>query len=95
MYLKVYIHSLSIITTISCMHKDLNQWFTTCNIHIGVLCDYYQDDQKNPEPLIYFILHGQVINHQPYDNKADVYSFAIVLSELMTSKVVMLFYMSF
>ena len=46
MYLKVYIHSLSIITINSCMHKDLNQWFTTCNIHIGVLCDYCQDDKK-------------------------------------------------
>jgi len=29
----------------------------------------------------------EVINHLPYDNKADVYSFAIVLSELMTSKI--------
>jgi len=29
----------------------------------------------------------EVINHQLYDNKADVYSFAIVLSELMTSKI--------
>ncbi|XP_062197496.1 serine/threonine-protein kinase STY46-like [Phragmites australis] len=29
----------------------------------------------------------EVINHQPYDNKADVYSFALVLWELMTSKI--------
>ena len=60
MYLKVYIHSLSIITINSCMHKDLNQWFTTCNIHIGVLCDYYQDDQKNPEPLISLFCMGRL-----------------------------------
>ncbi|WVZ54330.1 LOW QUALITY PROTEIN: hypothetical protein U9M48_005142 [Paspalum notatum var. saurae] len=29
----------------------------------------------------------EVINHQPYDSKADVYSFALVLWELMTSKI--------
>uniref|UniRef100_A0A0E0J750 non-specific serine/threonine protein kinase n=1 Tax=Oryza nivara TaxID=4536 RepID=A0A0E0J750_ORYNI len=29
----------------------------------------------------------KVINHQPYDNKADVFSFAIVLWELITSKI--------
>ncbi|KAL6639789.1 hypothetical protein ACP70R_022611 [Stipagrostis hirtigluma subsp. patula] len=29
----------------------------------------------------------EVLNYQPYDNKADVYSFAIVLWELMTSKI--------
>ncbi|EPS59361.1 hypothetical protein M569_15448, partial [Genlisea aurea] len=28
-----------------------------------------------------------VINHQPYDHKADVFSFAIVLWELVTAKV--------
>jgi serine/threonine protein kinase len=31
----------------------------------------------------------EVINHQPYDNKADVFSFAIVLWELVTSKVLL------
>ena len=29
----------------------------------------------------------QVINHKPYDHRADVFSFAIVLWELVTSKV--------
>lgn len=29
----------------------------------------------------------EVINHQPYDQKADVFSFAIVLWELVTAKV--------
>ncbi|KAL5703687.1 non-specific serine/threonine protein kinase [Ranunculus cassubicifolius] len=29
----------------------------------------------------------EVINHQPYDRKADVFSFAIVLWELTTAKV--------
>lgn len=33
-----------------------------------------------------FILH-KVINHQLYDQKADIFSFAIVLWELATSKV--------
>ena len=30
----------------------------------------------------------QVINHQQYDEKADVFSFAIVLWELVTAKVI-------
>jgi len=29
----------------------------------------------------------QVINHKPYDHRADVFSFAIVLWELVTSKI--------
>lgn len=29
----------------------------------------------------------KVINHQPYDQKADVFSFAIVIWELVTAKV--------
>uniref|UniRef100_M8B0Q9 Serine/threonine-protein kinase HT1 n=1 Tax=Aegilops tauschii TaxID=37682 RepID=M8B0Q9_AEGTA len=36
-----------------------------------------------PEKLLSY----QVINHKPYDHKADVFSFAIVLWELVTSKV--------
>jgi hypothetical protein len=39
---------------------------------------------------INLLLCFQVINHQPYDNKADVFSFAIVLWELITSKVFIL-----
>ena len=31
-------------------------------------------------------LFHKVINHQPYDQKADVFSFAIVLWELVTAK---------
>lgn len=37
--------------------------------------------------LIISSAHLQVINHQPYDQKADVFSFAIVLWELVTAKV--------
>lgn len=32
------------------------------------------------------VLFHKVINHQPYDQKADVFSFAIVLWELVTAK---------
>ncbi|GMP55714.1 hypothetical protein CsSME_00020451 [Camellia sinensis var. sinensis] len=31
--------------------------------------------------------NDKVINHQPYDQKADIFSFAIVLWELVTAKV--------
>lgn len=46
-----------------------------------------------PTPYLLFIflrnavLFHKVINHQPYDQKADVFSFAIVLWELVTAKV--------
>jgi hypothetical protein len=41
------------------------------------------------------LLKFQVIEHKPYDHKADVFSFAIVLWELLTGKVtaVAFFYM--
>lgn len=35
--------------------------------------------------LVSFVLH-KVINHQPYNQKADIFSFAIVLWELVTAK---------
>jgi len=42
------------------------------------------------------LLKFQVIEHKPYDHKADVFSFAIVLWELLTGKVtaVAFFYMN-
>ena len=41
--------------------------------------------------LMAILIIFKVINHQPYDQKADVFSFAIVLWELMTAKVRLLF----
>lgn len=38
--------------------------------------------------LLTLFLLCKVINHQPYDQKADIFSFAIVLWELVTAKVV-------
>ncbi|XP_019453355.1 PREDICTED: serine/threonine-protein kinase STY8-like isoform X2 [Lupinus angustifolius] len=40
-----------------------------------------------PEYLTVIIFSHKVINHQPYDQKADVFSFSIVLWELVTAKV--------
>ncbi|XP_022749667.1 serine/threonine-protein kinase STY46-like isoform X2 [Durio zibethinus] len=46
---------------------------------------------NNPLGLTYYThprtQKKEVINHQPYDQKADVFSFAIVLWELVTAKV--------
>jgi divalent metal cation (Fe/Co/Zn/Cd) transporter len=36
------------------------------------------------------LLKLQVIEHKPYDHKADVFSFAVVLWELLTGKVMAL-----
>ncbi|XP_047049812.1 serine/threonine-protein kinase STY46-like [Lolium rigidum] len=46
-----------------------------------------QDGQMTAEIGTYRWMAPEIINHKPYDHKADVFSFAIVLWELMTSKV--------
>lgn len=40
-----------------------------------------------------FYFKLKVIEHKPYDHKADVFSFAIVLWELLTGKVWWLFHL--
>ncbi|XP_014756465.1 serine/threonine-protein kinase STY17 isoform X2 [Brachypodium distachyon] len=46
-----------------------------------------QEDQMTAETGTYRWMAPEVINHKPYDHKADVFSFAIVLWELVTLKV--------
>ncbi|OEL16095.1 Serine/threonine-protein kinase STY17 [Dichanthelium oligosanthes] len=83
-----YLHQKGII------HRDLK----SANLllgkdHVVKVADFglarSQDEggAMTAETGTYRWMAPEVINHQPYDNKADVYSFAIVLWELMTSKI--------
>jgi serine/threonine protein kinase len=83
-----YLHERGII------HRDLK----TANLlmdkdHVVKVADFgvarFQDQGgiMTAETGTYRWMAPEVINHQPYDNKADVFSFAIVLWELVTSKI--------
>ncbi|XP_062196792.1 serine/threonine-protein kinase STY8-like [Phragmites australis] len=83
-----YLHQNNII------HRDLK----TANLLIGYdqvvkIADFgvarlgSQEGQMTAETGTYRWMAPEIINHKPYDHKADVFSFAIVLWELATSKV--------
>ena len=83
-----YLHQRGII------HRDLK----SANLlmdkdHVVKVADFgvarFQDQGGNmtAETGTYRWMAPEVIKHQHYDNKADVFSFAIVLWELITSKI--------
>ncbi|KAG8044614.1 hypothetical protein GUJ93_ZPchr0152g29213 [Zizania palustris] len=83
-----YLHQNNII------HRDLK----TANLLIGSgqvvkIADFGvsrhrpQEGDMTAETGTYRWMAPEVINHKPYDHKADVFSFAIVLWELVTSKI--------
>ncbi|KAK3118465.1 hypothetical protein QOZ80_9BG0699500 [Eleusine coracana subsp. coracana] len=83
-----YLHQKGIV------HRDLK----SANLlldkdHVVKVADFglarFQDQvgAMTAETGTYRWMAPEVINHEPYDNKADVYSFALVLWELMTSKI--------
>ncbi|GAV72658.1 ACT domain-containing protein/Pkinase_Tyr domain-containing protein [Cephalotus follicularis] len=83
-----YLHQNNII------HRDLktaNLLMDTHNVvkvaDFGVARFQNQKGVMTAETGTYRWMAPEVINHQPYDQKADVFSFAIVLWELMTAKV--------
>ncbi|KAH7525141.1 hypothetical protein FEM48_Zijuj06G0193600 [Ziziphus jujuba var. spinosa] len=83
-----YLHQNNII------HRDLktaNLLMDTHNVvkvaDFGVARFQNQGGVMTAETGTYRWMAPEVINHQPYDQKADVFSFAIVLWELVTAKV--------
>ncbi|KAL5703705.1 non-specific serine/threonine protein kinase [Ranunculus cassubicifolius] len=83
-----YLHRNNII------HRDLktaNLLMDTENVvkvaDFGVARFQIQGGVMTAETGTYRWMAPEVINHQPYDQKADVFSFAIVLWELTTAKV--------
>ncbi|GJN25957.1 hypothetical protein PR202_gb13847 [Eleusine coracana subsp. coracana] len=83
-----YLHRNNII------HRDLK----TANVLIGSdqvvkIADFgvsrhpAQEGDMTAETGTYRWMAPEVINHKPYDYKADVFSFAVVLWELATSKI--------
>ncbi|KAL8515115.1 hypothetical protein ACS0TY_013997 [Phlomoides rotata] len=83
-----YLHQMNVI------HRDLktaNLLMDTCNVvkvaDFGVARFQKNGGVMTAETGTYRWMAPEVINHQPYDQKADVFSFAIVLWELTTAKI--------
>ncbi|XP_022860017.1 serine/threonine-protein kinase STY8-like isoform X1 [Olea europaea var. sylvestris] len=83
-----YLHQKNII------HRDLKTANLLMDAHSVVkVADFgvarFQNDGgvMTAETGTYRWMAPEVINHEPYDQKADVFSFAIVLWELLTAKV--------
>ncbi|MCL7039707.1 hypothetical protein MKW94_005497, partial [Papaver nudicaule] len=82
-----YLHQKNII------HRDLKTANLLMDIdHVVKVADFgvarfqSQGGEMTAETGTYRWMAPEVINHQPYDQKADVFSFAIVLWELTTAK---------
>lgn len=83
-----YLHLNDII------HRDLksaNLLMDTLQVvkvaDFGVARVLHQEGVMTAETGTYRWMAPEVINHQPYDQKADIFSFAIVLWELLTAKI--------
>ncbi|KAI3686071.1 hypothetical protein L1987_79741 [Smallanthus sonchifolius] len=83
-----YLHKNNII------HRDLKTANLLMDSHnvvkvadFGVARFLNQEGVMTAETGTYRWMAPEVINHQPYDQKADIFSFAIVLWEILTAKI--------
>ncbi|KAK8572213.1 hypothetical protein V6N13_047826 [Hibiscus sabdariffa] len=78
---------------VACGVWDSSRYITSPSIKVVKVADFgvarfqNQGGVMTAETGTYRWMAPEVINHQPYDQKADVFSFAIVLWELVTAKV--------
>lgn len=92
--------AMSISKGMECLHHHniIHRDLKTANIlmgdnHVVKIADFgvarvgSQEGQMTAETGTYRWMAPEIINHKPYDHKADVFSFAIVLWELITLKV--------
>ncbi|XP_037458118.1 serine/threonine-protein kinase STY46-like isoform X1 [Triticum dicoccoides] len=92
--------AMSISKGMECLHQHniIHRDLKTANIlmgnnHVVKIADFgvarvgTQEGQMTAETGTYRWMAPEIINHKPYDHKADVFSFAIVLWELITLKV--------
>ncbi|KAJ0947639.1 putative dual-specificity kinase TKL-Pl-4 family [Helianthus annuus] len=61
-------------------------WFQVVKVDFGVARVKAQTGVMTAETGTYRWMAPEIIEHKPYDHKADVFSFGVVLWELLTGK---------
>ncbi|MBA0710745.1 hypothetical protein Golax_010013, partial [Gossypium laxum] len=90
---QMFLGTVGVAFGVACGIWDSLGYLTSPNIEVVKVADFgvarflNQGGVMTAETGTYRWMAPEVINHQPYDQKADVFSFAVVLWELVTAKV--------